>query len=448
MKKISERIAGIAIVISMVMALFVPVMVKADPDETYMVHTSFYGEGGTYNIHYSTADEAELEKQEIAYDQSGVFIVPRGVTVTLEATPDMGYHFKSWSTAHEVDVDGQGTMRMEPLNFITNETIYTFMPTDSNGYYMPIFESDEEREVIQFKVSTTEGGKVSVQYDIGEPNPNNLESEDGTTLVEDEEAFDIYEGTNVTLIAQADEGYRFKGWFFSKNDWDGTGNRYEDDMIDDRDEFPYQPGVTTREGEDVPLRDVCAVFIKEKEYTLTANGATVIFTYEEGHDFQFSFLDVLKLTPDELEMFDITEEEFNQILELIKANTKEYGDLLGVYAIDISDDTDYYGDEAILKIKITDEMKKYNTFKFIYLDDENNFVIEEIVDFKVEGDYIVANIPHFSAYALVGSYVEENNEDEPESVKAGDSVWGSLIEVLAVGSFIVFILSKRIRAEK
>ena len=35
------------------------------------------------------------------------------------------------------------------------------------------------------------------------------------------------------------------------------------------------------------------------------------------------------------------------------------------------------------KMKLTDEMKKYNTFKFLFLDDNNNFEIKEVHDVKL-----------------------------------------------------------------
>ena len=45
-------------------------------------------------------------------------------------------------------------------------------------------------------------------------------------------------------------------------------------------------------------------------------------------------------------------------------------------------------------------MKKYNTFELINI--VNNKKTNDIVKMKVEGDYLVGELPHLSDYALVG----------------------------------------------
>ena len=69
---------------------------------------------------------------------------------------------------------------------------------------------------------------------------------------------------------------------------------------------------------------------------------------------------------------------------------------------------------------MTDEMKKYNSFKFIYIDENNNFKVGDIVDVQIEGEYLVGTLPHLSVYAVVGeTTVEEPKDNNP---KTGDSV--------------------------
>ena len=132
------------------------------------------------------------------------------------------------------------------------------------------------------------------------------------------------------------------------------------------------------------------------------------FEFPEGIDFELDVFDLLKYTPEEIEeMFDVPAEYYEEALEAIKNNTKEYGDLLGVYAIEINGPGFNYSEGLTFKIKMTEAMKKYNTFKFIFLDENNEFVVQEIHDAKIEGDYLVFELDHLSAYALVGSYVED-----------------------------------------
>ena len=55
-----------------------------------------------------------------------------------------------------------------------------------------------------------------------------------------------------------------------------------------------------------------------------------------------------------------------------------------------------------IKIKMTDEMKKYDIFKIIYIDAEDNFATESPITLTQEGGYLVGTLEHLSTYALVG----------------------------------------------
>lgn len=156
--------------------------------------------------------------------------------------------------------------------------------------------------------------------------------------------------------------------------------------------------------------------VRQKEYNLTNddNTATATFTYEEGFDFKLKFANILTLTKEQREAMDISDEVYNKAVEQIKNNVKSYGTLLGVYAIEIESSDRGYHDSVKIKVKLTDEMKKYNKFQFIYVDDENNFKVGDIVDFKIEGDYLVGTLPHLSAYALVGNKI--NNPQTGDNI--------------------------------
>lgn len=178
---------------------------------------------------------------------------------------------------------------------------------------------------------------------------------------------------------------------------------------------------------------------KQKEYKLTNNEetATATFTYEDGFDFELTFVDILTLTKEQREAMDISDEVYNQALELIKNSVKGYGSLIGIYAIEIEAPDRGYHDEVTIKVKLTDEMKKYNKFQFLYLDDENNFKVGEITDFTIEGDYLVGTLPHLSAYALVGSTV--NNP------KTGDNI---MVFVILFGASIIGLTSVKLLKKK
>ena len=223
----------------------------------------------------------------------------------------------------------------------------------------------------------------------------------------------------------AKEGATFEGW-------------YEDATF------------TTRFNFDSTILDDTIIYVKwneeeieepeeKEEYELTSGNITFIFTDEADNDFEVACMDVLKLSDEELEVLEITREEFNEILEVIKENTKKYGTVLSVYAIEIESDRRTHEGETKIIFKMTDELKKYNTFKLIYLNEENGFEVEEVVDLEVEGDYIVGVVPHLSAYALVADNVEKTN-----NTKTGDTItlWVGLMTISVLGIAITKRISK------
>ena len=186
-----------------------------------------------------------------------------------------------------------------------------------------------------------------------------------------------------------------------------------------------------------------------EKYILTSGNVTFTFTDEANHDFEVTLMDVLTLADEELESLGLTKEEFAQILNIIKENTAKYGTLLSVYAIEIEDANLAHTGKTEIKIKMTDEMKKYNTFKLIYLDDENNFKAEDIVDLKVNGEYIEGTLPHLSAYALVGDNVETETTttektDNSKNPKTGDNIIMtiSIFAVATLGAYITLKLNR------
>lgn len=160
-------------------------------------------------------------------------------------------------------------------------------------------------------------------------------------------------------------------------------------------------------------------------YTIAAENGKYIATFEfpEGNDFELDVVDILSYTPEQIEsMFDIPAATITEIIETVRENVKNYGELLNLYSIEISGNGGLsYSNGVTLKILMTDEMKKYNTFKFLFLDENNNFVVKEVHDTSIETidgkDYIVVKLNHLSAYGLVGSNTNnaESNTNNPET---------------------------------
>ena len=160
------------------------------------------------------------------------------------------------------------------------------------------------------------------------------------------------------------------------------------------------------------------------------NGTTITFKEETGHNYSLTFQDLLPLTDEELASIDATREEYNFVLKGVEDATKDYGKVLAFYNIEVIDENNQVIHEGPfeVRIKLSDDMKKFNTFKLVYIDD--NFKTETPVELRVEGDYLVGTLPHLSAYALLGSIV-----DETSNPKTFDNIylWAGLMGVSLIG---------------
>ena len=267
---------------------------------------------------------------------------------------------------------------------------------------------------------------------------------DGTDTLENENDIEVDALENVTYTANAfpAEGYRFVEWAecnleddlerrfrvseeptysFEVNHDIKLYAVFEEDR-EDEDE-PDNPGPEVEPGEEPQGKNI------KYEIPSVNKQATAIFYFVEGHEFEFNFNDVLQFDPAFVEEnMGIPADMFNAILEAAKNNTEKYGTMLCLYSIEINgiNNTDFnYSDAVQIRIKMTPEMKKYDSFKLVYLDEENDFAVSEVVGFTtIEGDEIVFDLKHLSAYALVGEKTEatDSKTDEKANPKTGDSI--------------------------
>lgn len=155
---------------------------------------------------------------------------------------------------------------------------------------------------------------------------------------------------------------------------------------------------------------------KEELYKADLDNIKLEFTDEAGHEFTVAIIDIFSLSKEELEKIT-TEEEYNKTMEELNKNFKDEGKILGIYVIEVEDEDGNAKTEGKfkIKIKITDEMKKYSSFKLINLNEEDNTKGDK-VDLKIDGDYLVGELPHLSVYVLVG---EEKEEPKTETKNPG-----------------------------
>ena len=181
------------------------------------------------------------------------------------------------------------------------------------------------------------------------------------------------------------DGFRFVGWYNASL----------------TEEFDFNTPIES----DITLYAKWEEIIRDEEYAASdGDGNSIQFMEEAGRTFKLIMIDVVPLSDEELEeTVGIDRDTYNQIKDAVEEEIKEYGDLVAFYDIVVEDTIS--GEEIHtgpfeIKIKMTDEMKKYDIFKLAYVKDDLS--IEEPIVLTVEGDYLVGTLPHLSAYVLIG----------------------------------------------
>lgn len=131
--------------------------------------------------------------------------------------------------------------------------------------------------------------------------------------------------------------------------------------------------------------------------------------------------------------------ELNKIFDAVKDELKDNGSFIDLYDVTVkyeSNNEEKTKGIFTFRIKITDEMKKYDAYELINIEpSEDKIIKNDIVKAKIEGDYIVGELPHLSQYALVGK-----NTPNPGTGIAKYTITGI---ALLLGTFGVYALYKR-----
>lgn len=258
----------------------------------YVVHTVFFGDGGSYTVAFDTEDAEELAKQNVDKTSSLFLQIPEGNELTLEATASEGNHFVGWYSVHEV-----GGENWEQDDLLSTNTTYTYTPEDSTLYIMPVFAENSGTTVhtVNFVTSEFSGDTVDVNDGEQVERPEDPEREGHTFLgwftdqdtLEDEydfstpvtDDFDLFakweinkytvrfmDGESVydskeieydSLVTPPEndpekEGHTFNGWFLGEDEYD-----FENETVKDNLDLEAQWEV------------------EEYEFSLDANGGTL-----------------------------------------------------------------------------------------------------------------------------------------------------------------------------
>ncbi len=129
------------------------------------------------------------------------------------------------------------------------------------------------------------------------------------------------------------------------------------------------------------------------------------------------------------------------------------GGLVAIYNINVtSEEGEKTAGSCKIMIKLTDEMKKYKNFSFVYVSDdiEDQPKVGDKVSVKVDGDYIVATLPHLSTWALVSNNDKEKSKPtDPEKTNNFKMLLPAIGGCLCIVGIIICIIAfKKSKSKK
>ena len=174
-------------------------------------------------------------------------------------------------------------------------------------------------------------------------------------------------------------------------------------------------------------------------------------------------IDYLSFTKEEvMAATNITSEEYDQIFSGIKEQAEKKGTFLFFFDISVyelvtpdpndpEDDgrRDIHEGPFTIKIRMTDELAKYTSFKMYYVNEYFNLDNEPSVFYVSEdGKYLVGNVKHLSPYVLVGN-VSSNTSGGTTTgnPQTGDNIyiWYGLFVISIFGLSIGAITAARLK---
>ncbi len=391
--------------------------------------------------HEVVVEEKDIENDPYIeyspYGTVGSLVVPEGAECTFRIIPDYGYQVTSFG------INGS--------DILTGENISEFVFYIHKGNFHLGAQVTKVDDVVKatsdkvkagtIEIGNTEIDTGTVVLSVNDANPSadkvkKYEEAAGEYTIESYLNIDLdqvfYKGTSedvwknsmhelnseATIGLQLNEDSKFDDVAIIHNVCDGdkyevikpeTFNSETNTVTFKTDSFSGYAIVVKKADEKVDENTEEQPAIETQEtYTVKVENFELEFTDEAGHTFKATIAELMDLTDEQLKLLELTREEYDKAVKEAKELVKKYGEILEVYQIIIEDEANHeHTSEVKIKIKMTDVMKKFNTFRLICLDNEK-LTDNDIVELKVEGDYLVGTLKHLSAYALVAENVNNN----------------------------------------
>ena len=338
-------------------------------------------------------------------------------SITFDADKFSDYAIASTEKPHlDVKTDGNGTVTpsewpvtvnegdsFEPIVITPNEGyvidgITAEGATEDEDYWIGISGWPEAMIVLEkmpannvtFRITFAEA--VTVTFDANGGTPGELWRDTMHIKKGQAETFDAYD----ELII-APEGMTFDGV-----EIDGEVYGPDDEYILDK---------------NVTVKYLWREKRPDKDYEIpsTNDKFELDFTAEDGDDFTLMVFDIMNLSDEELAILDATQEEVDAVVEIVEDGLKDHKDILGIYLIELINNTrDIFPPGPFtFKIKLNSKLKEYENLKLIDGGDilENpDYKPETVLDAKVEGDYLVITLENLDSNFWVLSGKKKSNE--------------------------------------
>ena len=443
-----------------------------------MVGLSYEVAGKTYTYTENDFKDGSFWKDYVEYDSNtslgydeGSLVIPNDSWITMRITPKYGYQviesnfgelittdtgvcefkFKigsgaAYFTANVVktedDVDNQSRK-------VTDGNIKVSNPEITTGTYRL---SVNDVQLSQDKITNFE--KAAGNYTISEYldiDLNQVFYRGNSESVWENKIDELKDYATITL--KLEDGVNVKDIVIVHNIHDGED--FEIIEIDSYDEETNTITFKTKSFSNYAIASKNETKIEDVKYSFEDDTYIIEFNDIEGQNFKFSVQELLNLNDEQIERLGASKEVYISIIEKIKNNLKKYSEVLNLYEInlfDINKSSDKTKGTFNFKIKLTDNMKKFDTFKLINIDD-SDFSVKDIVELKQDGDYLIGDLPHLSLYALVADKSVENTKTDTEtsntSVKTGDTSYIYIAVLLGavVILFTMIVIRKKLESK-
>ena len=135
------------------------------------------------------------------------------------------------------------------------------------------------------------------------------------------------------------------------------------------------------------------------------------------------------------------EKELSSIQETLKSNEK----LLNLYDINIVDGNGEIvkleNGSYLIKIKMTEDLKKYDNFSVVYIDESGK--VAETLKAKIDGEYITFTTTHLSLYGVVGLSDVENPQTYDSIITYLVIMISAILGIIGVATYLKTTNKKR-----